>query len=145
MKKVIKPFVLLLIISVTFNTISQNIAYNSVSNMTKKLQKNNIVINKVLDDGKYHYAKSKEKVLIEINGDKYIEHHPNNEFIKAKIIWSSNNNYKLVITEINKPNLPFIKGTELKTEIVKKKGKKFYYKSELANRNWAGKLVKFSN
>lgn len=140
MKTSTKSVVILFIISITFNSIAQNLAYNKVDFSRKHLKSK--VVNKALEDGKYFYDNSVNKIIVEINGDEYKETYPNNEFIKAKIKWVTNNSYKLVITEIKKPNLPFKKGTKLKTEIVKIKGNKHFYKSQLADRNWSGKLIK---
>ena len=144
MKKLFKHLIILITLSATSNAFSQDLAYNNVNHDINSPKKSTTT-SKALEDGNYFYSKNTNKVLVEIKGDTYTEYHPNNEFVKAKIKWTSSSSYKLIITEINKPNLPFKKGTELKTEIVKKKGKKFYYKSELAKRNWTGKLIKVSN
>jgi hypothetical protein len=141
MKKALQILFVILTTGLTTVITSQNLSNNNVDiKLNEPIEKN--TLKKVLENGKYYYSKSAEKVLVEIKGDAYIEYHPNNEFIKAKIKWDSNNCYRLIITEIKKPNLPFKKGIELKTEIIKVKGKKYSYRSELKNRKWTGKLIK---
>ncbi|ARV07180.1 hypothetical protein BTO04_11005 [Polaribacter sp. SA4-10] len=144
MKVTIKILVLFFLTSVTFQTTSQNLAYNNVDYIKDYPKNNATTSSKALANGSYFYRTNTKKVLVEINGNSYTEYHPNNEFIKAEINWTTSNSYKLIITEIKKADLPFKKGTELKTEILKVKGKKYIYKSTLGNNNWTGKLIKVS-
>lgn len=141
MRKLSKILFVLFITGLTTIITSQNLALNDKS-VKLNIPQKNIVIKKVLDNGSYFYSCCTEKILVEINGNSYTEYHPNNEFIKAKITWVTNNSYKLIITEIKKAGLPFKKGTELKTEILKIKGQKYSYKSTLNTHSWTGKLNK---
>ena len=95
-----------------------------------------------LEEGKYAYTSKGKEVIVEIKDGFYTEYHGENEFIKAKINWSSENNYKLVVTEIQKENLPFKEGTVMETEIIKVKGDKFYYESNLEGLTWSGRFRK---
>ncbi len=96
----------------------------------------------VLEEGKYTYNNKGKEVVVEIKDGYYTEYHGKDEFIKASISWSSENNYKLVVTEIHKKNLPFKEGTVMETEIIKVKGNKFYYESNLEGLTWSGKFLK---
>tara|TARA_R110002049_G_scaffold74988_9_gene193190 strand:- start:2172 stop:2660 length:489 start_codon:yes stop_codon:yes gene_type:complete len=100
------------------------------------------VKNTALEEGKYLYQSGNKNVLVVIENGYYTEYHENNEFIKAKIKWSSENEYKLVITEIKKENLPFGVGTKMDTKIVRVKGARFYYESNLQGLTWSGKFLK---
>lgn len=141
MKVTSKTLVLFILISTTFQSYSQNLAYNKLNN---NLKKKATVSNKTLENGSYFYLKNHRKIFVEINGNSYTEYHPNNEFIKAEINWITKNRYKLIITEIEKSGLPFKKGTELKTKVSKVRGEKYKYKSTLGKHSWTGKLFKVS-
>ncbi|WP_405610974.1 hypothetical protein [Polaribacter sp. Asnod1-A03] len=131
-----KNFIYILICIISFNTnfYSQNLNQQKVLETEKYLQ-----------DGKYKYCTEKCDVIVEIKDNFYTELYPNNEFIKAKIKWTTKEEYKLVITEIQKNDLPFEIGTIMNTKIVRKKGNTFYYESNLEGLSWSGKFEKIIN
>ena len=96
----------------------------------------------ILSEGSYTFNNGEKDVLVTIKNGYYTENYSQNEFIKAKIKWHSKNEYKLVVTEINKKDLPFKIGTELNTKIVEVKGNRYYYESELEGLTWTGKFRK---
>jgi hypothetical protein len=96
----------------------------------------------ILSEGSYTFNNGEKDVLVTIKNGYYTESYSQNEFIKAKIKWHSKNEYKLVVTEINKKDLPFKIGTELNTKIVEVKGNRYYYESELEGLTWTGKFRK---
>ncbi|WP_299062617.1 hypothetical protein [uncultured Polaribacter sp.] len=96
----------------------------------------------LLEEGKYVYSSKGNEVIVEIKDGYYTEYHANNEYIKAKIEWSAENKYTLEIIDINKDNLPFEVGTKMDTEIVKIKGTRIYYESNLEGLTWSGKFRK---
>lgn len=138
----------------TQTAISQDIAMNTNTelnnknlhsiylNTKSKVKEEATIKNKVLDEGKYFYQNGNKEVLVVIEDGFYTEYHENKEFIKAKIEWSSKNEYKLVITEIKKKNIPFGVGTKMDTKIVRVKGSRFYYESNLQGLTWSGKFMK---
>ena len=130
-------------IAMNTNTELNNKNLHSIYLNTKSKVKEEVTIkNKVLDEGKYFYQNGNKEVLVVIEDGFYTEYHENNEFIKAKIEWSSKNEYKLVITEIKKKNIPFGVGTKMDTKIVRVKGSRFYYESNLQGLTWSGKFMK---
>jgi hypothetical protein len=98
--------------------------------------------NALLSEGAYTFDNGDKKISVEIKDGYYTEHYANNEFIKAKINWTSKSEYNLVITEIQKKNLPFVAGTIMHTKIVRVKGNRYYYMSSLKGLTWEGKFVK---
>jgi hypothetical protein len=99
-------------------------------------------LNTLLKEGVYTYKLGSNDIKVVFKDNYYTEYHPNNEFIKAKVNWSSENEYTLTIVKIKKDNLPFKEGTELKTKITKVKGDKYYYESDLGSSTWDGKFKK---
>ncbi|MDX6745347.1 hypothetical protein SHK09_00975 [Polaribacter sp. PL03] len=135
-----------LLLATTINLYSQNIAMVHVpENATEQYSEDFDSANIALKDGNYTYKLGSNDISISIKDGYYIENHPNNEFIKAKIDWTSADEYTLTIVEINKKDIPFRKGTMLNTKITKVRGDKYYYKSDLLdshNSSWTGKLKK---
>ncbi|AQS94296.1 hypothetical protein BXQ17_09575 [Polaribacter sp. BM10] len=129
MKTLTLFFALIFIINTNQTFYSQNVNYQQTS-----------ITNDYMQDGTYKYCNDTCDVIVEIKNDVYTEFYPNNEFIKAKIQWINRKEYKLVITEIKKSDLPFGIGTIMKTKIVRKKGSTFYYESNLQGLSWSGKF-----
>lgn len=134
MKRFYHTFILLLLVSFSLNFWSQNLVYNNSNRQEKSIT-----------DGKYKYSNATCDVIVEFNNDIYMEYYPNNEFIMAKIKWISKKEYILEIIEIQKEDLPFSIGTNMKTKIVKNKGNFIYYESELQGLTWSGKFEKIED
>lgn len=98
-----------------------------------------------LEEGTYSYKLGSDEITVSIKDGIYTEYHPNNEFIKAKIEWNSEQEYSLTILEIKKRNLPFERGLKLNTKITRIKGNRFYYKSILDGKSWTGKFEKIDD
>lgn len=96
----------------------------------------------LLEEGKYVYTSKGNEIIVEIKDGYYTEYHTNNQYIKAKIEWSAENKYSLEIIDINRDNLPFEVGTKMDTKIVKIKGSRIYYESNLQGLTWSGKFRK---
>lgn len=104
---------------------------------------NNIVIkNAVLEDGMYTYKFRKDDILVEIKDGIYYEYHPKNEFIKAKIDWISEYEYKLIIIDIERRGVPFKVGDKLTAEIVKIKNNEYFYTSRFNDKTGKGSFKK---
>ncbi|WP_435414955.1 hypothetical protein [Polaribacter aestuariivivens] len=143
MKNLFKSSVLILLLNIALQTSAQDVAYNDVKGVPFiKPLKTKVVENKSLEDGKYTYDNSIHKVIVEIEEDTYTEFYPKGEYIKAKMVWLSENEYELEIVDINKKNLPFKVGDKLTTTIQKNRGKRYYYESAYEDRSWTGKLTK---
>ena len=147
MKNVLKITSLILFLCIN----TQKITSQEANATTKNLQaarstEANFIENKIedtiLSEGEYTFDNGNKNILVEIKDGYYIEHYPNNEFIKAKLKWVSKYEYNLVITEMHKKGLPFVAGTILNTKIFKVKGNRFYYESNLEGLSWTGKFIK---
>jgi hypothetical protein len=147
MKNVLKITSLILFLCIN----TQKITSQEANSTTKNLQaarstEANFIENKIedtiLSEGEYTFDNGNKNILVEIKDGYYIEHYPNNEFIKAKLKWVSKYEYNLVITEMHKKGLPFVAGTILNTKIFKVKGNRFYYESNLEGLSWTGKFIK---
>lgn len=114
---------------------------NSYSKMYT-LAKSVVVENPVLKDGKYTYKFKDKKILVEIKNGYYYEYHPDKEYIKAVIDWKSEYQYKLIIVDIEKRNVPLKVGSELTAEIVKIDGNKYFYTFRLNNKTGNGSFTK---
>lgn len=138
--------VFLLLISLNFQTsFSQDkIRGNMISSYTKMytLAKNVVVENPILADGKYTYTFKEKEIIVEIKNGYYYEYHPEKEYIKAVINWSSEFNYKLVIVDIEKKGVPLYVGSELTAEITKIEGDEYFYTSFLNNKKGSGSFKK---
>lgn len=124
---------------------SQNLAINTnlkKTSVNNFIPKNKKAVNTILTEGNYTYVCKGKEVLVKIKDGYYKENYENNEFIEAKINWISENEYSLTITDINKKNLPFKKGTQLNTKIIKVKNNKYYYESNLNGLTWTGNFKK---
>ena len=149
MKNLITVFSILFLFIGSQKVISQKV----VSNNTKQLNKlgyfensysKKLVTSKnaILSEGKYTFDNGEKDIFVEVKDGFYTEHYANNEFIKAKIRWVSTYEYNLIITEISKDGVPFDAGTVLNTKIVKVKGNRYYYESNLEGLTWSGKFIK---
>jgi hypothetical protein len=137
MKNLFKIFGLVLIVSLNSQSFFSQ-GETATNFETKSKQK----VEKILTEGNYTYLYKGKEVSVEIKDGYFKEKHENNEFIKAKIKWISENEYSLTITDIKKQNLPFKRGTLLKTKITKVKNNEYYYESDLNGLIWTGKLIK---
>ncbi len=135
MKNVLQTSVLLLFLCFNYSILSQDLT-------PKKISKYTTSVKKALDNGKYKYCTSSCDVIVEIKGDSYTEYYPNEEFIKANIKWVTKDEYKLIITAIEKKGLPFNVGTIMTTKIIRTKGNTHYYESHLDGLTWSGKFIK---
>ncbi|TXD49797.1 hypothetical protein [Polaribacter sp. IC073] len=154
MKKVVKTFSLAVIVFFSSqNLISQEVAanYSNQNLQINRLDTFNIseddenvekIQSTLLNEGKYTFDNGEKDILVEIKDGYYTEYYPNNEFVKAKIEWTSKSEYNLIITEINKKGLPFGEGTILNTKISRVKGSRYYYESNLEGLTWSGKFIK---
>ncbi|MCI2229894.1 hypothetical protein MC378_12015 [Polaribacter sp. MSW13] len=144
MKNTIKTFgIAILFLATTINFYSQDIAMTTSERDTQVTYSSDTVItNTALKEGTYTYRLGSNDVIVSIKGDYYTEYYPNNEFIKAKINWTSEDEYTLTIVDLKKKNIPFKAGTTLNTKITKVKGNKYYYKSDLQDLSWTGKFKK---
>ncbi|AUC85596.1 hypothetical protein CW731_09985 [Polaribacter sp. ALD11] len=156
MKNEIKTLGLVVLLFIgSQNTSSQEVASNSIRdyeiarlntfNVSEEEEKEETIKNTVLSEGKYTFDNGKKEILVEIKDGYYTEYYTNNEFVKAKIKWTSESEYKLVITEINKQSLPFGVGTILNTKISRVKGNRYYYDSNLEGLTWSGKFIKIED
>ncbi|AUC85595.1 hypothetical protein CW731_09980 [Polaribacter sp. ALD11] len=153
MKNEIKTLGLVVLLFIgSQNIASQELASNSLQNtQIDRLDTFNVSeedekeVNFVLSEGKYTFDNGKKDVLVEFKDGYYTEYYTNDEFVKAKVNWISENEYNLVITEINKKGLPFVEGTTLNTRISRVKGSRYYYKSNLEGLTWSGKFIKVEN
>lgn len=89
--------------------------------LLKLLLTQNNTSNTILENGTYSYKLGSKEVIVSIKNGYYTETYANNEFIKAKIDWLTENQYTLTIVDLNKENLPFKEGTKLTTKITKVK------------------------
>ncbi|WP_298882852.1 hypothetical protein [uncultured Polaribacter sp.] len=142
----LRSVIFLLFISFNFQTsFSQDLAQSIYLKPVSKMYSisNNIVVNNaILEDGKYTYKFRENDILIEIKNGIYYEYHPKNEFIKAKIDWISEYEYKLIIVDIERRGVPFKVGDELTAEIVKIKGDEYFYTSRFNNKTGKGSFKK---
>ena len=120
----------------------QDIQINRLHAFNISEEKGDKIESTILSEGNYTFNNGEKDVLVTIKNGYYTESYSNNQFIKAKIKWLSKNEYKLVVTEINKKDLPFEVGTQLNTKIVEVKGNRYYYESELEGLTWTGKFMK---
>lgn len=75
---------------------------------------NSVVIkNAALENGRYTYKFLENDIVVDIKDNLYYEYHPNNEFVKAKIDWISEYEYKLIIIDMERMEAPFKIGTTL--------------------------------
>lgn len=146
MKKEIKALGIVLLLLVNFQSVnSQEVASNSIQNLqinNYEIDQEDQIENTILNEGIYTFDNGKNEVLVEIKDGYYTEYYSDNQIVKAKIEWVSENEYNLVITKINKKNLPFGPGTTLNTKILKVKGSRYYYESNLEGLTWSGKFIK---
>ena len=142
----LKSVVFLLLIFFNSQTsFSQDLAYSVVLKPYSKMytMSNDVVIkNAILEDGKYTYKFKEKDILVEIKDGFYYEYHPKKEFIKAKIDWITEYEYKLTIVDIEKRGVPFKVGNELTAEITKVKGREFFYTSRFNNKTGKGSFKK---
>ncbi|MCG1035236.1 hypothetical protein [Polaribacter sargassicola] len=145
MKNFITPLATLLItLTLTINSYAQDIAMVEIEETETEIFDSESSYT-ALQNGTYSYKLGSEEIKVSIEGGYYTEHHPNNEFIKAKINWVAADEYTLTIVDLKKDNLPFKAGTKLSTKITKVKGDKYYYESDLLGSNqstWTGKFKK---
>ncbi len=137
--------VFLFILFSSQKTFSQDLAYTNYFKPLSKVYKvsNNVAIkNAVLEDGKYTYKFRKNTILVEIKNGFYYEYHPKKEYIKAKIDWISEYEYRLIIIDIEKRGVPFKVGSELTAEIIKIKGNEYFYSSRFKNKIGSGSFKK---
>lgn len=140
--------VVMLLLLTPQKVISQDVAMNSTRDLqnsnfiTYDISEESIEENALLKEGEYTFDNGNNKVLVVIKDGYYTERYSKNEFIKAKMTWTSKDEYNLVISVINKKNLPFGIGTKLNTKITKVKGDKYYYESNLEGLTWSGKFKK---
>ncbi|MEO9571798.1 MAG: hypothetical protein ABJH82_11330 [Polaribacter sp.] len=142
----LKSAIFLLLISLNYHTsfsqdLAQSIHLKPLSKMYS-ISKNIVVKNAVLEDGMYTYKFRKDDILVEIKNGIYYEYHPKNEFIKAKIDWISEYEYKLIIIDIEKRGVPFKIGDQLTAEIVKIKNNEYFYTSRFNKKTGKGSFKK---
>ncbi len=142
----LKSVVFLLLISLsTQTTFSQDLAQSIVLKPYSKMyaMSNHVVIkNAILEDGKYTYKFKERDILVEIKDGFYYEYHPKKEFIKAKIDWITEYEYKLTIVDIEKKGVPFKIGSKLVAEITRIKGQEYFYVSHFNNKTGKGSFKK---
>lgn len=80
-------------------------------------------------DGKFHDLADKDQSSYYIvDGGWFYEYSDHGKFyIKSKIDWEDNCTYSLTLTETNIPNFELKMGTQLRAQITKVKGDKYYY------------------
>ncbi|SHM88220.1 hypothetical protein [Polaribacter sp. KT 15] len=131
------------------NAFCQDVTYAFEENNSSETTFNsNNTSNTILENGTYSYKLGSKEVIVSIKNGYYTETYANNEFIKAKIDWLTENQYTLTIVDLNKENLPFKEGTKLTTKITKVKGNQYFYKSDLIDTHkasWTGKFKKITN
>lgn len=136
----------LLFLATTINFYCQDIAMINIDKTSTEIYSNETeVANTVLKNGTYTYKLGANDIIVSIKGGYYTEYHPNDEFIKAEINWTSESEYTLTIVDLKRKNIPFKEGTTLNTKITKVKGDKYYYRSDLLNSgdsSWTGKFRK---
>ncbi len=104
---------------------------------------NSVVIkNAALENGRYTYKFLENDIVVDIKDNLYYEYHSNNEFVKAKIDWISEYEYKLTIIGMERREAPFKIGTTLSAEITKIDGINYYYNSKLNGKTAKGKFKK---
>jgi hypothetical protein len=86
---------------------------------------------------------SPEQIKVEINGKSHIEYHDNGKyFIKSKLIWASDCEYNMTMTEITIPSFTYKAGDVMNVKINKVEGNNIYYTSTVQGKSWNGKLIK---
>ena len=142
----LKSVVTLFLISFIFQTSfsQERVRGNMINSYSKMytLAKSVVVENPVLKDGEYTYTYKEKQVSVEIKDGYYYEYHPEKEYIKAVIDWKSEYQYKLIIVDMEKRNVPLKVGSELTAEIVKIDGNKYFYTSRLNNKTGNGSFTK---
>ncbi|WP_299671569.1 hypothetical protein [uncultured Polaribacter sp.] len=142
---------ILLLFVGTQTTTSQEVAMNSSRNLQAhqfnnpeegEKEKEFKIESAILKEGEYTFDNGKKNVLVVIKDGHYTEHYSEGEFIKAQMKWVSKDEYNLIITDINKENLPFGVGTKLHTKIFRVKGSRYYYESNLEGLSWTGRFTK---
>ena len=131
-------------ILISFNsqiTFSQNIIDKPTSRSFSMFNKV-VVENGILEDGKYTYDFKEKKVSVEIKDGYYYEYHPDKEYIKAKIDWLSEYQYKLTIVDLQKKGVPLKIGSKLTSKIVKIEGNEYFYTSILNKKTGKGSFKK---
>lgn len=109
----------------------------------KYAMSNNVAIeNAVLEDGNYTYTFLNETISVEIKDGYYYEYHPNKEFIKAKIDWITEYEYRLIIVDIERRAAPFGIGSKLSAEITKVEGNNYFYTSKMKDKIASGVFKK---
>jgi len=103
-----------------------------------------VVENGILEDGKYTYNFNEKKVLVEIKEGYYYEYHADKEYIKAKIDWLSEYQYKLTIVDLQKKGVPLKIGSKLTSKIVKIEGGEYFYTSILNKKKGKGSFKKIN-
>ena len=142
----LKCVIFLLLISFNYQTsfsqdLAQSIYLKSYSNVFAV--SNTVVIkNAILEDGKYTYKFNRKDILVEIKNGIYYEYHPNKEYIKAKIDWISEYEYKLTIVDMEKRGVPFKVGSELTSKITKVEKDEYHYTSFFRNKTAKGSFRK---
>ena len=144
-----KQFIFItLLILISFNcqtSFAQDIAHVSFFKTKPKAFSNSNIIdlkNVALEDGKYTYNFLKKEITIEVKDGYYYEYHPKNQYIKAKIKWISEYEYKLIIVDMELNGAPFKIGNELTSEIVKIRNNKYFYVSRFNNKSYKGSFLK---
>jgi hypothetical protein len=124
-------------------TFSQNIIDKPSSRSFSMFNKV-VVENGILEDGKYTYDFKEKKVSVEIKDGYYYEYHPDKEYIKAKIDWLSEYQYKLTIVDLQKKGVPLKIGSKLTSKIVKIEGNEYFYTSILNKKMGKGSFKKMN-
>lgn len=126
-------------------TFSQDLAQSIALRPFSKMygMSNTVAIkNAILANGKYTYKFKNRDILVEIEDGFYFEYHPKKEYIKAKIDWLSEYEYKLTIIDMEKRGVPFTVGSKLTAKITKIKGDEYFYTSRFNNKTGSGSFKK---
>lgn len=133
----------LLILLNNKTSFSQNINNNYRPSTRSFSMYNRVLVESgILKDGEYSYQSNGKTVKVEIKGDYYYEHHPNKEYIKAKIDWITEFKYKLTIVDLQKSNVLLKVGSNLISQIVEIKNNEYFYTCLFKNKTRKGSFKK---
>jgi hypothetical protein len=98
---------------------------------------------KILHKGTFVYGNTSEKITVVIKGSKHTEYYENGKYIiKSKLVWVSNCEYNMTMTQITIPNFPYKVGDVMNVKITKVVGNQIYYTSTVKGNTWDGELLK---
>lgn len=97
----------------------------------------------ILHEGTFTYGNVGNEVKVVIKGEDHTEYHNNGKYIiKSKLIWVSDCEYNMTMTEVTIPNFPYGIGDVMNVKIDKVKGNEIYYTSTVKGQSWKGKFTK---